>query len=87
MGQSVVQPLVWFCNACSWELCMEGVGDVIFGAAAASNNNNSSLPSFFVPLKTQVAQAEAALAELDVHNRVIVHRQRLVQALKRPSDD
>jgi hypothetical protein len=87
IGQSVVQPLVSFCNACSWELCMEGVGDVIFGAAAASNNNNSSLPSFFVPLKTQVAQAEAALAELDVHNRVIVHRQRLVQALKRPSDD
>ena len=64
---------------------MEGVGDVIFGAAAASSN--SSLPSFFVPLKTQVAQAEAALAELDVHNRVIVHRQRLVHALRRPSDD
>jgi hypothetical protein len=85
IGQSVVQPLVSFCNACSWELCMEGVGDVIFGVAAGTNN--STLPSFFVPLKAQVAQAEQALAGLDVHNRVIVHRQRLARALRKPSDN
>ena len=49
IGQSVVQPLVSFCNACSWELCMEGVGDVIFGVAAGSNNSTCphSLPQCF----------------------------------------
>ena len=85
IGQSVVQPLVSFCNACSWQLCMEGVGDVIFGVAADSNN--STLPRFFVPLKTQVALAEEALAGLDVHNRVIAHRQRLARALRKPSNN
>jgi len=62
---------------------MEGVGDVIFGVAA--NSNNSTLPTFFVPLKTQVAQAEETLAVLDAHNRVIMHRQRLARALRKPS--
>lgn len=83
IGQCVVQPLVSFCNACSWELCMEGLGDVVFGVAAASNN--ATLPSFFVPLKAQVAQVEMALANLDVRNHMIVQRLRLVQALHIPS--